>query len=130
MFKWKKTFALMLAAGALAVATAMAAPYQDGVYRDVAPGNNDEVIVTVTVRDGAIVALTAENRSGGESEYFAKAEAGMAAAILEKQGVQGVDAVAGATGTSQSILTAMEGILEQAVYTGEDERTQSARQGA
>ena len=116
MPKRKKTFAFTLAAGALAIA--LAAPYQDGVYRDGAPGYNDEVIVTVTVRDGAIAALTAENRSGEESEYFGKAEAGMAAAILEKQGVKGVDAVAGATGTSQSILTAMEGILEQAVYTG------------
>lgn len=122
MPKRKKTFAFTLAAGALAIA--LAAPYQDGVYRDVAPGYNDEVIVTVTVRDGAVAALTAENRSGEESEYFGKAEAGMAAAILEKQGIEGVDTVTGATGTSQSILTAMEGILEQAVYTGVDGRTQ------
>ncbi len=122
MLKRKKTFVSTLAAAVLAAA--LVALYQDGIYRDVAPGYNDEVIVTVTVRDGEITALTAENRSGEESEYFGKAEAGMAAAILEKQGIEGVDTVTGATGTSQSILTAMEGILEQAVYTGVDGRTQ------
>ena len=63
--------------------------------------------------------LTAENRGGGEkSEYFVKAEEGLSKAILEKQSIDGVDAVAGATGTSDSILTAMKGILEQMAYTG------------
>ena len=63
--------------------------------------------------------LTAENRRGGEkSEYFTKAEEGLSKAILEKQSIDGVDAVAGATGTSDSILAAMRGILEQMAYTG------------
>ena len=42
-------------------------------------------------------------------------------AILEKQSIDGVDAVAGATGTSDSILAAMRGILEQMAYTGPTE---------
>lgn len=93
--------------------------WQDGVYRDVAPGfHDDEVIVTVVVRDGKLAELRAENKSGEESEYFRKAEAGLSAAIVEKQGIEGVDAVSGATGTSQSILAAMEGILAQASYAG------------
>ncbi len=98
---------------------AFAEGWQDGVYRDSAPGYNDEVIVTVVVRDGKISELRAENKSGEESEYFKKAEAGLGAAIVEKQGVDGVDAVSGATGTSESILSAMGGILKQAKYAGE-----------
>ena len=75
--------------------------------------------MTVTVRGGEMTELTAENRRGGEkSEYFVKAEEGLSKAILEKQSIDGVDAVAGATGTSDSILTAMKGILEQMAYTG------------
>lgn len=114
----KKRFAAFAALLALAAAPAAAQPYQDGVYRDLAPGYNDEVIVTVTVRGGAIAALSAENRNTEESDYFRKAEEGLAAAIVEKQAIEGVDAVAGATGTSESILTAMKGILEQMYYTG------------
>ena len=92
--------------------------YQDGIYQDLAPGYGDEVIVTVTVRDGRIVSLDAKNRNGGESEYFWKARDGMAAAILESQTIEGVEAVSGATGTSTSILAAMEGMLQQLRWAG------------
>ena len=95
-----------------------AEPYQDGVYQDLAPGYGDDVIVTVTVRGGRIVSLDAKNRNGGESEYFWKARDGMAAAILESQTIEGVEAVSGATGTSTSILAAMEGMLRQLRWAG------------
>ena len=118
----KKRIALFLALMLMAAPAALAQPYQDGVYRDLGPGYKDEVVVTVTVRGGAMTELTAENRTGGEkSEYFVKAEEGLSKAILEKQSIDGVDAVAGATGTSDSILTAMKGILEQMAYTGPTE---------
>ena len=116
----KKRIALFLALMLMAAPSALAQPYQDGVYRDLGPGYKDEVVVTVTVRGGEMTELTAENRGGGEkSEYFVKAEEGLSKAILEKQSIDGVDAVAGATGTS--ILTAMKGILEQMAYTGPTE---------
>ena len=95
-----------------------AEPYQDGVYQDLAPGYGDDVIVTVTVRDGRIVSLDAKNRNGGESEYFIKARDGLSKAIIEAQGIEGVEAISGATGTSGSILAAMEGMLLQLRYTG------------
>lgn len=118
----KKRIALFLALMLMAAPSALAQPYQDGVYRDLGPGYKDEVVVTVTVRGGEMTELTAENRGGGEkSEYFVKAEEGLSKAILEKQSIDGVDAVAGATGTSDSILTAMKGILEQMAYTGPTE---------
>ena len=115
----KKRIAVVLALLVLTAAPAVAQTYQDGIYRDLAPGYNDEVVVTVTVRDGMMTELMAQNRSSDEkSVYFVKAEEGLSAAILEKQSIDGVDAVAGATGTSSSILTAMKGILEQMAYTG------------
>ena len=111
--------ALLLLLTSLTAAPAHAAPpYQDGIYQDLAPGYGDEVIVTVTVRGGRITALDARNRNGGESEYFLKARDGLAAAIIEKQGPDGVEAVSGATGTSTSILEAMQHMLLQLAYTG------------
>ncbi len=110
---------LMLMLTLAARAEPAAQPYQDGVYQDLAPGYGDDVIVTVTVRGGRIISLDAKNRNGGESEYFWKARDGLAAAIVEKQGIEGVEAVSGATGTSTSILEAMQNMLVQLGYTGQ-----------
>lgn len=91
---------------------------ENGVYRDKAEGYGGDVIVTVIIRDGRIQSLATENTGGEKSEYYLKAEEGLSKAIVAANGLDGVDAVAGATGTSESILTAMRGILEQAAYTG------------
>lgn len=91
---------------------------ENGVYHDKAPGYGGDVIVKAIVRDGRLTEITTENTGGEKSEYYQKAEAELIPRILEQQGVEGVDAISGATGTSESILTAMRGILEQAVYNG------------
>ena len=91
---------------------------EDGIYRDKAPGFGGDVIVTVTIRGGQIESLTTENTGGEKSEYYLKAEEALTKAIIAANGTDGVDTVAGATGTSESILAAMQGILEQASYTG------------
>lgn len=108
----------VLPAAALAQSAPGQGDYQDGVYQDLAPGYGDEVIVTVTVRDGRIVKLDAKNRNGGESEYFWKARDGMAEAIIQAQTTEGVETVSGATGTSTSILAALEHMREQLIYNG------------
>lgn len=110
--------ALLLAAALLCPARAETLPYQDGIYEDLAPGYGGEVIITVTVRGGRIVSLDAKNRNGGESEYFFKARDGLAQAIIAAQGIEGVETVSGATGTSTSILEAMGFLLKQLYYTG------------
>ena len=118
----KRIVCFLAAALALSVGAAFAAPaalpYQDGIYQDLAPGYSGEVIITVTVRDGRIVALDAKNRNGGESEYFFKARDGLAEAVIAAQGIEGLEAVSGATGTSTSILEALRLILKQLNYTG------------
>ena len=101
----------------LAVAVAALA-WQPGVYRDKAPGYGGDVIVTAVVRGGQIESLETENTGGEKSEYYLKAEEELTQAIIAANGLEGVDAVGGATGTSESILTAMQGILEQAAYAG------------
>ena len=111
--KCRRALLALAAAGLLSFSGALAADYADGVYQDLAPGYNDDVIVSVTVRDGKITEFDAKNRNGNESEYFGKALEGIRQAVLEKQGLEGVDAVSGATGSSDSMLTAMKGILEQ-----------------
>lgn len=94
------------------------AALENGIYRDKAPGYGGDVIVTAIVRDGKLTEITTENTGGEKSEYYLKAEEELIPAILEKQSLDGIDAVAGATGTSESILTAMQGIWEQAHYSG------------
>lgn len=111
----------MVLAGFLAVLalTAEAWAWEDGVYQDQAEGYGGNVIVTVQVREGKIVSLTTENTGGEKSEYYLKAEEALSEEIVEKNGLDGVDAVSGSTGTSESILAAVKGILEQASYTGD-----------
>ena len=91
---------------------------ENGVYRDQADGYGGKVIVTVTVRDGKMTEIATENTGGDKSEYYLKAEEALIAEILEKQSLEGIDTVVGATGTSESILSAMQGIWEQMNYTG------------
>ena len=112
----KKRFALLLAV--LLPCSACAATLQDGLYRDQADGYGGKVIVTVTVRDGQLREITTENTGGEKSEYYLKAEEALTKTILEKQTLEGIDAVAGATGTSESILSAMRGIWEQLLFDG------------
>ena len=84
--KKHRTGLLALAlAGLLPLSGALAADYADGVYQDLAPGYNDDVIVSVTVRGGKITEFDAKNRNGNESEYFGKALEGIRQAVLEKQ---------------------------------------------
>ena len=115
MFKLQRCLALTLTA-ALWAAPAFA--LENGVYRDQADGYNGKVIVTAIVRNGKLESIETENTGGEKSEYYQKAEKQLIPAILKVNGIDGVDAVAGATGTSESILAAMKGILEQAQYTG------------
>jgi len=113
---------LLLLTALLSAVISSALALENGVYRDKAPGYGGDVIVTVVIRDGRIESLTTENTGGEKSEYYLKAEEALTEAIIAANGIEGVDTVSGATGTSESILTAMQGILEQAAYTG----TQSA----
>ncbi len=115
MRKWRQC---ALCAAVILVVAASAQALENGVYRDQADGYGGKVILTVIVRNGKIESVQTENTGGEKSEHYRKAEETMIPAIIAANGIHGVDAVAGATGTSESILKAMEGILEQASYDG------------
>ena len=112
--------------GALALAQTGLA-LEDGIYRDKAPGYGGDVIVEAVVRESKMTEIRTENTGGDKSDYYLKAEKELIAQILEKQSLEGVDAVAGSTGTSESILQAMQGIWEQAEYTGRAEGCNSVK---
>ena len=116
---------LLLPTIALAAST-----LQDGLYRDQADGYGGKVIVTVTIRNGRLTEITTENTGGEKSEYYLKAEEVLTQEILSRQTLDGIDTVAGATGTSESILTAMRGVWEQAQYDGKAMEPQSSSESA
>ena len=120
MKRWLLPLVSALALSSLSAANAM----ENGIYRDKAPGYGGDVIVTVVVREGRMTEISTENTGGEKSEYYLLAEDTLLPMILEKQGLDGVDVVSGATGTSESILQAMRGIMEQVVYTGADTSAQ------
>ena len=119
MRSWHRQLMAVSLSAALSIQGA-AAVWEDGVYQDKAAGYGGDVILTVTIRNGKIESLTTENTGGEKSEYYQKAEQALTDAILSANGIEGVDTVSGATGTSESILNAMQGVLEQASYRGRE----------
>ena len=120
MQKWIVLFLTALLLPSLALS---ADALQDGIYRDQADGYGGKVIVTVTIRDGKMTEITTENTGGEKSEYYLKAEEALTKEFLEKQTNESIDTVAGATGTSEIILSAKQGIWEQAHYDGTPRET-------
>lgn len=127
MKHWQKQLLAVFLLATVSMQTASAA-WENGVYQDKAEGYGGDVIVTVTIRDGKIQSLETENTGGEKSEYYLKAEQAMKDAIVYANGIEGVDIVSGATGTSESILNAMKGVLEQASYRGSPEAPASEKE--
>ena len=86
----------------------------DGSYQDFGEGFRGRIVATVTIRDGSIQTVTAESRGDTPDEYLQTALDSLAPAIVKNNGIDGVDAVSGATGSSNGILEAMRGVLAQA----------------
>lgn len=94
----------------------------DGVYEGSAQGYKDLIMVSVTVKDGAVfdIQILEENDT---PNYFACAES-VIADIVDQQSLE-VDAVSGATYSSEGILQAVHNALEAAVSEGELETAAS-----
>ena len=86
--------------------------YQDGEYLGKASAYNGNVEVKVTISGGKITAIDIVKTKDDE-EYFFDAQKKVIPEILEKQST-GVDAVAGATTSSEGIAHAVQKALEQA----------------
>ena len=90
-----------------------AAPLTDGNYPSSAQGCLSEVTVTVTVTGGKVTAVQVD-ASAETPELGGKAAETLAAQLIQTGSTAGVDAITGATLTSEAIFTAMDACLAQA----------------
>lgn len=85
--------------------------WRDGEYQGVARGYIDDITVKVTIRNGRIHAVEPlqhrENRPRTALEAIPER-------VVETQGIEGIDAVTGATVTSRAVLQAVKQALEAA----------------
>ncbi len=86
--------------------------YKDGVYEGTGKGNNGDITVEVTVEGGNIVSVTLKEHGETEGLYEA-AEKGVVESIIKTQTAE-VDAVSGATNTSNGIMEAVTNALAEA----------------
>lgn len=91
--------------------------WNDGVFTGVADGHNGPVTVEVTVEGGQISAIKIVEHS--ETPYLSDAGFGVTESIIAKQSTM-VDAVSGATVTSEAVIAAVVDALLVAdgTYTG------------
>ena len=87
--------------------------YTDGTYTASAQGCLSEVGVTVTITGGKVTDVDID-ASGETPELGGNAAAALAEQLTEAGTTSGVDAVAGATMTSDAVFTAMDDCLSQA----------------
>ena len=90
-----------------------AASYTDGTYTASAHGCLSDVAVTVTITGGKVTDVDLD-ASGETPELGGNAAAALAEQLTEAGTTTGVDAVAGATMTSDAVFTAMDDCLSQA----------------
>ena len=90
-----------------------AATYADGSYTASAQGCVSEVSVTVTITGGKVTNV-AIDASGETPELGGAAAETLADALTKAGSTNGVDAVSGATMTSEAVFTAMNDCLSQA----------------
>ena len=95
-----------------AVANSASGAYQDGEYLGKASAYNGNVEVKVTISGGKMTAIDIVKTKDDE-DYFFDAQKKVIPEILEKQSTD-VDAVAGATTSSEGIAHAVQKALEQA----------------
>lgn len=86
--------------------------YKDGTYEGTGKGNNGDIKVEVTVEGGNITSVVLKEHGETEGLYEA-AEKNVTADIIKKQAAA-VDAVSGATNTSNGIMEAVEQALSAA----------------
>ena len=86
--------------------------FKDGVYEGTGKGNNGDIKVEVTVKDGNIVSVVLKEHAETEGIYEA-AEKGVTEDIIANQSPE-VDVVSGATNTSNGIKEAVANALEGA----------------
>ena len=94
--------------------------YTDGTYEGTGEGWGGDVVISVTVEGGQIVSLEVVSAEEETYAYWSQAVALLETIILA-QTTDGVDAVSGATFSSEGILEAVADALAQAAASEEEE---------
>lgn len=87
--------------------------FRDGVYTGTGTGFNGRITVSVTISGGRITKISVINNEGDDKLYLDKASKGVITRILSAQNTK-VDAVSGATYSSNGIIEAVEKALKKA----------------
>ena len=89
-----------------------AGTYQDGTYEGTGTGYKGDIRVEVVVGNGEITSIEVTETTD-DAAYFSQAEA-LTEEILDRQTTEGVDAVSGATFSSNGIIEAVKDALKGA----------------
>ena len=100
-----------------------AAVMQNGVYEGLGEGRSGMIKVAIEVENHILTAIRILSQS--ESKFAQPAEQQIMDAVLEKQTVEGVDAVSGATLTSNGMLTAIGMAIDASKGIQQEEVTYS-----
>ena len=86
-----------------------ASAYKDGTYTGTAGGFNGDITVSVTIKDGSISAIDVTDQKDTPS-YWERAKV-IIPDIIAANGTSGIDAVSGATYSSEGIINAVNNAL-------------------
>ena len=102
------------------VADVPANGYKDGVYEGTGTGFGGTIRVRVTISGGRIAAIDILDASGETASYFASAQGVISKMIAGN--TPNVDAVSGATYSSNGIIQAVQNALSQAAADGSSQQ--------
>lgn len=93
--------------------SAEGAVYKDGIYEGTGKGFNGDITVSVTIADGAISAIDVKDQN--ETPAYWKSAQEIIPAIIAANQTEGVDAVSGATYSSEGIKQAVNNALAKSM---------------
>lgn len=91
--------------------------YSDGTYTGTATGFQPGLIVSVTIKDNEITAVSVTDHNEMNSRYWSTPVSVIPKRIVEAQSTD-VDTITGATFTSTGIINAVNDVLRQALVSG------------
>jgi uncharacterized protein with FMN-binding domain len=99
--------------------------YTDGTYKGSGNGFRGKTEVTVTVESGVITDITVDSYKD-DKEFFQKAKSGVISAIIKSQSTD-VDAVSGATFSSNGIIEAVKNALGEEISAVTEQVTEQSK---
>ena len=97
--------------------------YADGIFYGVGDGRGGEIVIAVTIEGHNIVSIRVISQA--ESKFAIPCEEQIIAEVIERQTLDGVDAVSGATLTSDGIMAAIQEALNAALGISVNDETYS-----